>query len=225
MRSAGLRLPGVLAGCPARVAPGPSGDRPAGGAPALLGAVCCLRSGSGVPGELPLSRSPGQFRTSSTSRRSCQASGWATSPRCQRAPVFSATSGKTTPGAAAAAAEGDGVSRATAALADFGAERPGPGDHAANALGRAVGGLANRLEQQPSVGGPTLETGAVAVRESCRRRDEASPAGHRFTLPAASVVCWCQHTRAAGVPAHSERTGAQSRPQPFRCLRETTQWL
>ena len=51
------------------------------------------------------------------------------------------------PGAAAAAAGGDGVSRVTAALADFGAERPGSGDDPANALGRAVGGLANRLEQ------------------------------------------------------------------------------
>ena len=62
------------------------------------------------------------------------------------------------PGPAAAAAEGDGVSRATAGLADFGAERPGSGDDPPNALGRAVGGLANRLEQQPSVGGPTSET-------------------------------------------------------------------
>ena len=52
------------------------------------------------------------------------------------------------PCAAAAAAEGDGVSRATAGLADFGAERPGSGDDAANALGGAVGGLAHRLEQQ-----------------------------------------------------------------------------
>jgi hypothetical protein len=94
------------------------------------------------------------------------------------------------PGPAAAAAEGYGVSRATAGLADFGAERPGSGDDPPNALGRAVGGLANRLEQQPSVGGPTSETGAVPVGESYRRRDEPSPAGHRFTLPAESVVCW-----------------------------------
>ena len=57
------------------------------------------------------------------------------------------------PGAAAAAAEADGVSRATARLADFGAEPPSPADDAANALAGAVGGLANRLEQQPSVGG------------------------------------------------------------------------
>ena len=87
---------------------------------------------------------------------------------------------------AAAAAEGDGVSRATAALADLGAESPSAGDDPANALG----GLANRLEQQPSVGEPTSETGAVAVGQSYGRRDEASPAGHRFTLPAASVVSW-----------------------------------
>ena len=93
------------------------------------------------------------------------------------------------PRAAAAVADGDGVSRATARLADFGAERPGSGDDPANALGGAAGGLANRLEQQPSVGGPTSETGAVALGESYCRRDEASPAGHRFTLPAASVVC------------------------------------
>ena len=47
-----------------------------------------------------------------------------------------------------------------------------------------------RFEQQLSVGGPTLETDAVAVGESHCRRDEASPAGHRFTLPAASFVSW-----------------------------------
>ena len=94
------------------------------------------------------------------------------------------------PCAAAAAAEGDGAPRAAAGLADFGAERPGSGDDPATALGGAAGGLANRLEQQPSVGGPTLETGAGAVGESYCRRDEASPAGHRFTLPAASFVSW-----------------------------------
>ena len=48
--SADFRLPGVLAGYPVRVAAGPSGDRPAGGAPASMGAVCCLRSGSCVLG-------------------------------------------------------------------------------------------------------------------------------------------------------------------------------
>ena len=79
------------------------------------------------------------------------------------------------PGPAAAAAEGDGVSRATAGLADFGAQRPGSGDDPPNALGRAVGGLANRLEQQPSVGGPTSETvpsrwasRTVAVMSRCQ---------------------------------------------------------
>ena len=82
------------------------------------------------------------------------------------------------------------VVEALAALADFGAERPGSGDDPANALGGALGGLANRLEQQPSVGAPTSETGPVALRESYCRRDEASPAGHRFTLPAAPVVFW-----------------------------------
>ena len=60
------------------------------------------------------------------------------------------------PGASAAAAEGDGVSRATAALAAFGAEPPGSGDDLANALGAAAAGcLVNRLDQQPTVGGPT----------------------------------------------------------------------
>ena len=104
------------------------------------------------------------------------------------------------PGAAAAAAEGDGVSRATAGLADFGAERPGSGDDAANALGRAAGGLANRLEQQPSVGGAMSHSGAVAVGQSYCRRAEASPTGHWFTLPAASFVSWslaCSSTQAA----------------------------
>ena len=96
--------------------------------------------------------------------------------------------------ATAAAAERDGVSRATAGLADLGAERPGSGDDPTNVVGGAstlarlkrrraatqspVGGGANRLEQQPSVDGPTSEAGAVAVGESHRRRDEASPAGH-----------------------------------------------
>ena len=65
------------------------------------------------------------------------------------------------PDAAAAAAEGDGVSRAAAALADFGAERPGSGDDPANALAGAVGGLANRLDQQPSVGAPTWRPGRL----------------------------------------------------------------
>ena len=39
---------------PARVAAGSGGHRPAGGAAASMGAVCCLRSRSGVLGEFPL---------------------------------------------------------------------------------------------------------------------------------------------------------------------------
>ena len=105
---------------------------------------------------------------------------------------------------AAAAAEDDGISRAAAGLADLAAERPGRRDEPATVLGGAAGGLANRLEQQPSVGGPTLETGAVAVGDSYCRRDEASPAGYRFTLPAASVVCWslaCSSTQVSSTGA------------------------
>ena len=73
-------------------------------------------------------------------------------PRGTREDLDAGLAAVSAPGPAAAPAEGDGVSRATAGLADFGAERPGSGDDSANALGGAVGGLANRLEQQPSVG-------------------------------------------------------------------------
>ena len=111
-------------------------------------------------------------------------------PRGARQDPVAGLAALSAPGAATAAAEGDGVSRVTAGLADLGAERPGSGDGSANALGGAAGGLAKRLEQQPSVGGPPSETGALAVGQSYCRRDEASPAGHRFTLPVASVVCW-----------------------------------
>ena len=121
------------------------------------------------------------------------------------------------PCAAAAAAQGDGVSRATAALADLGAERPGSGDDAANALGGAPGGLANRLEQQPSVGGPPSETGAVAVGESHRRRDEASPARHRFTLPAYQPFRKSLRRRAAVPAAIAPFQCASSTAIPFAC--------
>ena len=51
-----------------------------------------------------------------------------------------------------------------------------------------------RFEQQSSVDGATSQLGSLVVGESHCPRDEASPAGHRFTLPAASlrflVVSW-----------------------------------
>ena len=52
-------------------AAGLSGDDRALTAPAAAKAVTCARNWANS--KLPLSRSPGQFRTSSTSRRSCQA--------------------------------------------------------------------------------------------------------------------------------------------------------
>ena len=110
-------------------------------------------------------------------------------------------------------------------------KRPGSGDDAANALGGAPGGLANRLEQQPSVGGPPSETGAVAVGESHRRRDEPhpsslthariaetmSPARHRFTLPAYQPFRKSLGRRAA-VPAAIAPSSRALKPSPSDVL-------
>ena len=96
-------------------------------------------------------------------------------------------------------------------------KRPSSGDDAANALGGAPGGLANRLEQQPSVGGPPSETGAVAVGESHRRRDEASPARHRFTLPAYQPFRKSLGRRAAVPAAIAPFQCASSTVIPFAC--------